>query len=807
MKIAIVAPSPVPFTIGGIENFVWEMCDWMNQNTEHQVELLKFPSRESNFWDLIATYEYFYRLDLSHFDLIISVKYPAWMIPHKNHICYMAHRLRGLYDTYHFTKLPLEVKRGNYYIDSILQYMESHIEPENLNELFLRLWNLKKHETEIPQMYFDFPGAFIRRIIHYLDDFALSPEHMASFFCISNTVRKRTDYFPTGVPVTVAYPPSKLKQYNFGEYKHIFMISRLDGPKRIDLLIQAMAYVKSNIKLYIAGTGPQEAALKVLAQNDARIKFLGYINDETAEEYYKDALVIPYFPYDEDYGYITIEAMMRGKPVITTTDAGGPTEFVVNNETGFVLPASPKRIAEKIDYLAGHPEEAKRLGKKAFQKVSDITWRHVVETILDDTAEIITKKQTESACKVIGIKDIPAIHQKRKTITVTSTFPIYPPQGGGQARTYNLYKHVAREYEVEIISFTNHNQKPFCGQIADGLTEIRIPKTQRHQEMEWELEKGMGISVADIALISLSGETPEYGEKLRTSISKSDFIILSHPYLYKEVREYVKGKKLIYEAQDVEFAIKKGMLPGTRQAKHLLEQLFEVEKACCQDSSFVMTCSDEDQKSLHEIYGISFDRMVTIPNGVDISATRYTPLDKRLLNKRNCGLDSECLGLFMGSWHRPNLEACEVIFRVARECPNVKFLLMGSQCAYFKQQGIKIPDNVGLLGVVDETTKNRIFSVVDFALNPMASGSGTNLKMFDYMAAGIPIISTKFGTRGIDRKDIFIVEENSNVHNFINHYKLSSYEQIITNSYQYVTEYFDWSKIAQGVLQRLSDIG
>ena len=135
------------------------------------------------------------------------------------------------------------------------------------------------------------------------------------------------------------------------------------------------------------------------------------------------------------------------------------------------------------------------------------------------------------------------------------------------------------------------------------------------------------------------------------------------------------------------------------------------------------------------------------------------------------------------------------------------FMLMGSQCAYFKQQGIKIPDTVGLRGVVDETTKNRIFSVVDFALNPMASGSGTNLKMFDYMAAGIPIISTEFGTRGIDRKDIFIVEENSNVHNFINHYKLSSYEQIITNSYQYVTEYFDWSKIAQGVLQRLSDIG
>ena len=77
---------------------------------------------------------------------------------------------------------------------------------------------------------------------------------------------------------------------------------------------------------------------------------------------------------------------------------------------------------------------------------------------------------------------------------------------------------------------------------------------------------------------------------------------------------------------------------------------------------------------------------------------------------------------------------------------------------YFQNRDI--PTNVGLLGVVNEMEKNRVFSTVDFALNPMYSGSGTNLKMFDFMSAGIPIITSEFGTRGIDNKNIFIIKTN-----------------------------------------------
>ena len=109
MKIAVVGPSPVPFTIGGMENLLWALCENINLKTKHQAELIKIPSRELDFWSLIETYRDFYRLDLSEFDAVICSKYPSWMVKHDNCVCYVAHRLRGLYDCYHLMNLPYEV--------------------------------------------------------------------------------------------------------------------------------------------------------------------------------------------------------------------------------------------------------------------------------------------------------------------------------------------------------------------------------------------------------------------------------------------------------------------------------------------------------------------------------------------------------------------------------------------------------------------------------------------------------------------------------------------------------------------------
>src|SRR5437763_1442360 len=100
VKIAVVAPCPVPYAVGGAEKVWWGLVTHLNDHTLHQADLIKLPSPEGDLRSLLASYEQFAKLDLSGFDLVVSGKYPAWMVDHPRHVVYMLHRLRGLYDAY-----------------------------------------------------------------------------------------------------------------------------------------------------------------------------------------------------------------------------------------------------------------------------------------------------------------------------------------------------------------------------------------------------------------------------------------------------------------------------------------------------------------------------------------------------------------------------------------------------------------------------------------------------------------------------------------------------------------------------------
>lgn len=781
MKIAIVGPSPIPFTVGGMENMMGSLYEQINHSTSHQVELLKLPTREHGFWELIESYYQFYKLDVSHFDAILVSKYPAWMVQHNNKVFYVAHRLRGLYDTYHYMNQPLEVSRGNDKIDQLLDYMDANPHPQTLDVFFRLLFQLRDTAGVEETPYFVFPGPFIRKLVHYMDDYAFRETEVETYFSISRTVKERADYFPSGSRVEVAYLPSGQASDKTGGYEHIFMVSRLDKPKRIDLLIKAMKYVKSEIPLYIAGTGPEREHLQKLAGSDKRIHFLGFVSNEEVDRYYANALVIPYFPQEEDYGLITYEAMMHKKPVITTVDAGGPVEFVTDYKTGFVTQCDPKAIAEKIDYMARHVDETKKMGENGFQLVRGITWKNVVDLILKEVTD----------------KFVP-----RKKITVTSTFGIYPPQGGGQARIYNVYREVGKWADVEVVSYTDCDKQKFDARLTKGLREIRIPRDLAHQQKIWKLERKAQLPLGDIAELKFGGETKTYSEALRASIEKSDLVVFSHPYLYPLGKKYLQGKPFIYEAHNIEYLMKKGMLPASNIKEELLSWVYEAEKECCEKAQFIMTCSEEDREKIHELYNIPAEKMVVIPNGVNTKEIQFTSVAQRLRNKEKLGLSREKIGVFMGSWHGPNLEACEVLFQVADRCPDVKFMLMGSQCMYFKDR--KLPDNVASMGLVSEETKAEVFRTVDFALNPMYSGSGTNLKMFDYMAGGLPIITTEFGTRGIEEKGSFIlantVEEFAQA---VNQFSLEQQVARVEAARTYAENTFDWHVIVEKLKEKL----
>ncbi|TVP61803.1 MAG: glycosyltransferase [Nodularia sp. (in: Bacteria)] len=790
MRIAIVAPSPVPFCIGGAENLWWGLLEHINQQTPHQAELIKLPSPERNFWELIDSYKNFAQLDLNHFDLVISGKYPAWMIQHPNHICYMLHRLRGLYDTYHFTGCPETYNSNNQEITALQQLMRGNQgNRKALQEFFARLEQLR-FSKKLPEDALQFPGSLIREIVHFLDGVGLAPSAIKKYAAIADNVAKRQNYFPIDSAVEVIYPPSHIKFFIRGNNDYLFTVGRLDNAKRISLLIQAMKYVKANIQLKIAGTGPDADDLKKLAGEDERIIFLGFVNDQEITSFYADALAVPYVPYDEDYGLVTIEAMMSGKPVLTTTDAGGPNEFVINGETGYSVPPDPQALAERIDYLYEHRDEAQQMGLTGRKLVAGINWENAVARLLG--------KSTPST-------SIPEI-KKRQKITVALTFPVFPPRGGGQSRVFHLYRHLASHFDIEIVSFTNPDQEVFRGEIAPNLYETRIPKSKQHQEQEWLIEKKVGVPITDVVMPELYSLTPAYMEALKTSVESSDFVVASHPYLLPAIQA-VSNKPIWYEAHNFEFELKKSVLPNNPVGRDLLAATRKVEEECCLVSQLIMVCSSDDATTLHKNYHINLNKIIEVPNGVDLETVSYFELEKRHLKKKELGLDANFTALFLGSWHSPNLEAVRHIFKIAAKLPDVNFLVIGSVGLALRDQ--ERPVNVGLMGAVDEATKDTAFAVADVALNTVTFGSGTNLKMLEYFAAGIPVISTPVGARGLGIEDskhciVIEVEKFAEAIAHLRDEELATKRTRIETAQRYVQEKFDWQAIAKNFIQDIN---
>ena len=385
MDIALVAPSPVPLAIGGAENLWWGLLEHLNRHTEHHADLVKLPTPERNFWEIVDSYRRWSELDMTGYDLVISGKYPAWMVAHPRHIVYLLHPLRGLYDTYP-AGWPRHCEHPA--VADLVQFLErSGDDRALLGECFERLDALRTRE-DVPPEVFALPGPLIRQVVHFLDGIGRSKRAIARSVALSATVAGRAEYFTPGARVPVAHAPSWRAGLRTGRAgRYLFTVSRLDPPKRIDLLVRAMAHVRARVPLRIAGTGPQELALRELANGDARVSFDGFLNDEQLAEAYAGSLAVLFAPYQEDYGYITLEAMLSGKPVITTTDSGGPTELIEHGISGLIVDPDPVAIANAIEQVCGNRRRARGMGRAGLQRARTVSWDDVVATLLDGISD------------------------------------------------------------------------------------------------------------------------------------------------------------------------------------------------------------------------------------------------------------------------------------------------------------------------------------------------------------------------------------------------------------------------------------
>ncbi len=345
MRSVLICAVQAPFIVGGAEILVTEL----RQNLARRgfrVDVAHVPFKWYPVTELLPQALAWRLLDVTEsngtpVDLVIATKFPSFLVRHPRKVAWIFHQHREAYDLYGTS------------------YCSFRDTPDH-------------HQ--------------IREAIHTLDTRTLG--ECRARFTISRNVAQRLEQY-NGLTATPLYPPpQQLGRYrNDGYGDFLFYVGRLDRLKRLDLALAAMRHVSSGVRLKIAGTGPLEGELRKQIARDGledRVELLGYVSNDDLLTLYATCRAAYYAPHNEDYGYVVLESFLSGKPVVTTTDAGGPLEFVSAGENGCVSAPTPEAIAQTIDDLWSQPVARLRdWGARGCERVAGITWDRTIDALTE----------------------------------------------------------------------------------------------------------------------------------------------------------------------------------------------------------------------------------------------------------------------------------------------------------------------------------------------------------------------------------------------------------------------------------------
>jgi len=342
-RVAVVTSSP-PLVEGGHLVIARALVDALNAEG-HEAGLITTPS--NRFGRQGAEYLATWLTDVSHMggrpvDRVISLRYPSYAVRHPSHVCWLNHTMREYYDLW-----------------------------DEFSERLSPQGKLKE--------------GIRRRLIHASDSYCFT-HHLKALYAQSRTVQERLQRW-NGVPSQLLYPPAPPRAYRcegYGDF--IFVVSRLEPLKRIDLILQALATpAAQGVRCVIAGGGDEDVSLRAEAARlglNSRVTFAGRISDEQLVDHLARCRAVCFVPKREDYGFVTAEAFSAAKAVVTVTDSGGPAELVVDNVNGRVTAPDATALGLALVALASDRALAERLGAQARATVASMQWGSVARTLM-----------------------------------------------------------------------------------------------------------------------------------------------------------------------------------------------------------------------------------------------------------------------------------------------------------------------------------------------------------------------------------------------------------------------------------------
>lgn len=351
------------------------------------------------------------------------------------------------------------------------------------------------------------------------------------------------------------------------------------------------------------------------------------------------------------------------------------------------------------------------------------------------TWEAIAQTAAKSLEKLAEVK---AATPRNRFVLALNDYDSFEGIGGGGTRTRGLYAAVREWSPVVFVSFSS-NGNLHARKFADGITVINVPKSQSHMADLLRVNSQFHVSADDIIASRHCLANPYLDVIYRVLRQLARCIVVEHCYMTGLPRAW--GDRFVYSSQNNETELKKCLLEWHPLKTELLRDVERIERFAVECSAATIAVSQEDAESL-VIGKRAAGPIIVVRNGAAApEAGKAVQSMQEALREQ---IEARSV-VYLGSAHMPNVESAQYITeRIAPQCRDVQFHLIGSVCSTI----LRVPANVKLWGVVDDVTKSAVMQSCALAINPMLSGSGSNVKLADYLGNGLYVVTSEFGRRG-----------------------------------------------------------
>jgi glycosyltransferase involved in cell wall biosynthesis len=323
-----------------------------------------------------------------------------------------------------------------------------------------------------------------------------------------------------------------------------------------------------------------------------------------------------------------------------------------------------------------------------------------------------------------------------------------PANGGAKLRIVHLMRELARRHEVT--QFT--------------LPEAERPRLRRRAEVEtWErgyrhvrYEHPLAWAAGRVGGRSWHGAPVAAGAALRLArpgvlrelLDATDVTIVEYPWPFAWCREAGRGPMVLstLNVETLKFeSWAEAVAAAPRARRRWLRYIERAERAAVRAADLVLAVSDDDRRELIDRFEVPARRVVTVPNGADTRSRRPAASRDRARARAALGLADRPTAIYLSARMPANLAGLEWVRRLARQAPEVQFLVVG---------GVAKPGREGNLLLTGEVADIVPYAhAADVSLCPIQHGGGTKLKLLDALSFGLPSLCFRRALMGLDLED------------------------------------------------------